>query len=179
MDEARSALRIVVAPPGAPPFLADAVVAEEDTYLVLSPDYEAHETREPPEHLLKMAAASQPAAPGSVVVRASLPVRLLAIVHDLNEEPSWREEWVTTALATVLREAESKEFRSIALPMLGTLYGSLDERRFVELFRAALDDAAPVFPESIWLMVRPGTPRNAFEPLDGYDVDLRSLEDYH
>jgi hypothetical protein len=46
MDERHSRLRIVVAPPGSPPFLADALVAEEDTYLVMSPDYEATQTLE-------------------------------------------------------------------------------------------------------------------------------------
>jgi hypothetical protein len=176
MDERHSRLRIVVAPPGSPPFLADALVAEEDTYLVLSPDYEATQTLEPPQKLLERATAAGSRSPGTVVVRKGIPTRILAIVHDLNEEPSWREDWVARALGEMLREAEERRFESIALPMLGTLYGSLDEGRFVELLRAALREAPLTHLRDIWLMVHPGVSRALFAGLDDFDVDLGALE---
>jgi hypothetical protein len=163
---------IVVAPPGSPPFLADAIVAEEDTYLVLSP-YEASATLEATDDLLDAALAATPREPGTVVVKPGFPLSFLAIVHDLNQEPSWREEWVTGALAAALREAEKLELGSIALPMLGALHGSLDEGRFCELLHAVLQNTPLNNLREIWLMVRPGVAHSIFGALEGYDVDLR------
>ena len=45
-------VRVFVAPKEWPPFLADALVEEEDTYLVLSADPEVQDTREQPEELM-------------------------------------------------------------------------------------------------------------------------------
>jgi hypothetical protein len=40
---------------------------------------------------------AEPEPIGSVVVRKGNPLRFLAIVHDVNQEPTWREEWVVIA----------------------------------------------------------------------------------
>jgi len=100
---------------------------------------------------------THPQTPGSVLVKGKRPLRLLAIVHDLNQDPSWREEWIANALDRILAEAETRRLRSIALPFLGTLHGSLEKQRFVVLLRDALERNPAIHLERLWLVVPDGT----------------------
>jgi len=150
------ALRIVSCPEDAPPFEVDAVAAEEDTWLVLSADPVATEPEEGLEEILAAARQAQPEPPGSVVVLEGRPLRLLAVVHDLSREPTWREEWVASALAAILAECEARGIRSLALPPLGARHGSLAPPRFEELLAEALRAAPPLRLERLWLVVPPG-----------------------
>ncbi|UCC48909.1 MAG: hypothetical protein JSV41_01680 [Gemmatimonadota bacterium] len=175
MNGAHSRLRVIVAAPGSdPPFPLDAVVVEEDTYLVLGAEPVAKETHEPPERTLEEAEAREPQIPGTVVVKEETPLRFLAVVHDLDEEPSWREEWVARALVAALQEAEARRIRSLSLPMLGTLHGSLETQRFVELLQEALASTWLGRLENVWLVAPTDVPRHIFERLRELDVDLES-----
>ncbi len=168
-------LRIVVAPVDPdPPFPVQAFVEEDDTYRVLSADPVVRPRVGPVGPLLSEATQSDPLAPGSVVVESGEPVRLLAVMHDLNQEPSWREEWISDALKEILREAESQKLEAIALPMLGTVHGSLDPRRFLELLAGALNSVALTRLQRIWLVIRRGTPAEIFAQLAGYDCEVRT-----
>ena len=150
-------VRLFVAPKEWPPFLADALAEEEDTYLVLSADPEVQETREQPGELMAELLRTNPAVPGSVIVKEGRPLSLLAVVHDLEQEPSWKEEWIIRALDGIFREAETRNLRSIALPLLGTLHGSLEKQRFLVLLRQALERSSPEHLARIWLVVPAGT----------------------
>lgn len=173
MNKAHSRLRVVVAAPGIdPPFPLDAIVVEEDTYLVLGAEPVARETHEPPERVLEEAESREPEIPGSVLVMEGSPLRFLAVVHDLDEEPSWHEEWVASALVAALQEAEARGIRSLSLPMLGTLHGSLEAQRFVELLQEALGSTWLGRLENVWLVVPSDVPRHIFERLRDLDVEL-------
>jgi len=152
-------VRLFVAPKEWPPFLADAVVEEEDTYLVLSADPEVQETRQEPGELMAELLKTKPKVPGSVIVRGERPLSLLAIVHDLSRDPSWQEEWVVNALDRILREAQKRKLRSLALPLLATLHGSLDRQRFLRLLQEALERNSPEHLVRLWLVVPAGTAR--------------------
>ena len=153
---ARPILKIVSAPAGATlVHLVEAVVIEDDTHLVLGADPLPRETHEDPERLLENARASIQPAPGTLVVRGRDPVRLHAIVHDLDEEPSWREDWVASALREVLREVAARELRSLSLPLLGGVHGSLGPERFAELLGGALAEASVEKLDDVWLTVSP------------------------
>ena len=166
-------LKIIVAPAeSAPSFKLDAVVAEEDTFLVLGADPVAKENYESPQALTRSAAATEPAAPGSVVVREGSPLRLLAVIHDLELEPSWSEEWVASALSSIFLEAEARRLSAIALPTLGTLHGSLEPQRFVELLKSVLDAAYFGSLERLWLVVPRGTDMSQFRGLVGTNYGL-------
>ncbi|MDY7037104.1 MAG: hypothetical protein SV375_13190, partial [Thermodesulfobacteriota bacterium] len=121
-------LSIVTGPQDRPPFLVDAIAAEEDTFLILSADTRIREPNEHPVRLLTRLIETQPETPGSVLVKGGNPLRLLAIIHDFNQEPSWREEWIRSSLECIFREIESRRLESIALPLLGTLHGSFEEK---------------------------------------------------
>ena len=144
-------IEVVVA--AAPPSVVDAVVEEEDTYLVLSADPEVREPEVARLRAFHEAYTAEPAEPGSVVVRDGAPMRLLAVVHDLSQDPSWREEWVAAALGAVIAEADSRKVRTLAMPPLGRVHGSLPRERFVMLLRSALQGGAPRNLEHICLVV--------------------------
>lgn len=155
---ARPILRIIPAPPGATlVYLVEAQVVEDDTHLVLGADPVPRETREEPGQLLEDARAAIQPAPGTLVVRGGDPVRLHAIVHDLDEDPSWKEEWVTSALREVLREVETRELRSVSLPLLGGVHGTLAPDRFAEILRDALAEVDVESLDEVWVTAPPET----------------------
>jgi hypothetical protein len=149
-------VQIFVGPGNMAPYSVDAWAAEEDTYLVLSADPEVVESNEDPERVMAEVLATRPEEPGTVVIKGGHPLRLLAIVHDLNEEPSWKEEWVVSALEGIFQEAETRKLRSLALPLLGTLHGSLEKQRFLVLLREALERRSPAHLRRLWLVVPAG-----------------------
>ena len=109
---------------------------------------------------------TRPQTPGTVLVKGKRPLRLLAIIHDLNQDPSWREEWIASALDRILAEAETRRLRSIALPFLGTLHGSLEKQRFVVLLRDALERNPAIHLERLWLVVPDGTKSKILDILE-------------
>jgi len=148
---------IVAAPENRPPFKVDAVAVEEDTFLVMSADRRVQDPREPLIKIMTRVIETQPKAPGSVFVRGGSPLRFLAVVHDLNEEPTWREDWIIGALEAIFQEAERRGLNSIALPFLGALQGSLDKARFLVLLRSVLEKIPANHLTRIWLVVPPKT----------------------
>lgn len=149
-------LRITAAPEEAPPFDPEAVVFEEDTYLVLSADPVAREPEEHPLEILTRVHELEPEPPGTVLVREGRPVRLLAVVHDLSRDPTWTEQWIGTALEGVFTASASRGFESLALPPLGCKHGRLGTKRFAALLARALGEAAPASLSRLWLVVSSG-----------------------
>ncbi len=134
------------------PFTVEAIVAEEDTCLVLSTPVDLIVSPEHPVRVMTEVHAASPFVPGRVVVRPGSPLRFLAVVHDLDQEPSCREAWVVSALDEVIEKAEARGLRAIGLPMIGTLHGDLSPERFVVLLRDALQRGAPTSLQRIWLI---------------------------
>lgn len=144
--------RIQVAPQDRPPFAVNAVAVEQDTALVLdeepmlyAPSQSVNEINSELEHF------SEP-LPGSVLVKRGSPKRLFAIVHDLEQDPSLRQEWVAKALHNMMRLVERQPLRAIALPLLGTRYGQLDRHRFIEMLCLTLEKSPPASPLKLWLV---------------------------
>ncbi|MBM4331635.1 MAG: hypothetical protein FJ117_10495 [Deltaproteobacteria bacterium] len=160
-------VQVFVGPENMAPYPVEAWAAEEDTYLVLSADPEVQAIEENPEQIMAEVSATHPAEPGSVIVKNGYPLRLLAIIHDLNQEPSWKEEWVASALDGILQEMENREIRSLALPLLGTLHGSLERKRFLTLLREALERRQPIHLSRLWLVVPSGTTSDILAMLEG------------
>lgn len=148
-----------MAPRDEPPFLVEALVLEEDTYLVLSADPRAGEPY--PEHPIRMMTSLlevEPREPGTILLRDRSPLEIAAIVHDLDQEPSWREEWVASALEGAIAEAERLKLHALGLEMLGAMHGRLERPRFLQILRQALQRAHPRSLERIWLIPPPSRP---------------------
>ncbi len=157
--------RLVAAPKDNPPFRVDALVAEEDTFVVLSADPVVKEPRESLEVMIEQVDEIRPEVPGSVLVRRrrNRPLEFLAIVHDLDLVPSWKEEWIFSAFDGIFREIAAREIRSIALPLLGTSHGSLKTEHAARLFQKALRRGLPEDLQRIWLILPSGTKHKDLE----------------
>jgi len=155
-------IRVVAAGADDPPFPVDAVALEEDTWTVLSTRADRLVSTEHPVRVMTRAWEARPRKTGTVVVKPGRPARLLAVVHDLDQEPSWTEGWIEQALAAVLRAAAERGYESLELPLLGTRHGNLPPRRFVEMLgrtlpRALTESQGPPLLRRIWLK-REGEP---------------------
>lgn len=153
--ETMNGVEVVLGPEHQPPFEIEAKVEEEDTCLVLSTPADIVVTLEHPIRVMTEVRAAEPLVPGSVIAREGAPLRLLAIVHDLDQEPSWKEAWVKEALDGALEEVEARGLRTIGLPMIGSVHGSLSPERFMLLLRDVLQRFAPRTLERIWLISKP------------------------
>ena len=116
---------IIAAPENCAPFNVEALVFEEDTWLVMSANPTICAPEVHPIRLMTDVIEAVPEPVGSVLVKNGHPMRFLAIVHDVNQEPTWKEAWIERALHSVFREAEQRSISAIGLPLLGTLHGRL------------------------------------------------------
>lgn len=135
---AESSTRWAAAPRNEPPFDVEAIVEEEDTYLTLSAEAVLRLPGDSPMRVMTEAHAAREESPGTIVVRSTRPLTLLAVVHKLDEDPTWREEWVVSALDKIATEVERRRLSSVALPLLGTVHGKLAPERALALTRGAL-----------------------------------------
>lgn len=144
--------RVSVAPFTARVPELDVVVVEEDTWLVLSTSPELEAPVESMDRVMGELQRFEPPQPGTVRVRRGQPLELVAIVHDLEQTPSWREEWIATALERVLNITRRKRLKRLAMPLLGSVHGRFPPERFVALLRQWLEREFPEHPEHLWLV---------------------------
>jgi hypothetical protein len=159
-------LRIVAAPESGPPFKVEALVIEEDTWLVMSAVPTVCEAEVHPIRLMTDVIEAVPEPVGSVLVKNGNPLRFLAVVHDVNQEPTWKETWIEKALSRVFLEAELYKLSSIGLPLLGTRHGSLEQDRFVFLLARVLKRTDFNHLGRLWLIVPAKTNSEIFTALD-------------
>jgi hypothetical protein len=151
-------IHIVVAARDKAPFSVEANVVEEDTFLVLSEEPTVYEPMETPVHLMTRLIETRPEIPGTVLVRGAGPYKIMAIVHDVNQEPTWREQWVYQALRGAIRAAERKEVKKIAIDMLGCMHGRLNPSHFTTYLKEIINDSPPKTIRRIWLRPPKGLP---------------------
>ena len=151
----RGRLEIAIAAGGDRPFPVQAVVEEEDTFQVLSAPIGPVEDPSPRDHPIRLMTelwAAEPLTPGSVVWRDGVPPKLLAVVHDLDREPTWREPWIAAALERSMAIVRHRGIESLAIPPLGHRHGRMAIDRSADLLVAALREAPPCLGR-IWLEV--------------------------
>ena len=161
-----NSLKIIAAPKEAPPFTADAIVFEEDTFLVLSADNTIRESGEHIVRIMTKIIETLPIPPGQVVKKGRKPLHLLAIVHDFDCEPSWREEWITRALDEIFVEIETRRLRTAAMPLIGTAFGSLKNQRFIYLLKKTMARMTFTHLKRLWLITPVGSNRSIIDAFD-------------
>jgi hypothetical protein len=149
-------LRIVASPEKSRPFMVDAIAFEEDTFLIMSADPMICEPAQHPIRLMTELINARPVPVGSVLVKGNHPLRFLAIVHDVNQDPTWKEEWVASALNKIFQEAELRRLEAVGLPLLGTLHGKLEKKRFAVLLSRALMRTSFLYLRRLWLIAPVG-----------------------
>lgn len=145
-------LRIIAAPKQSPPFQIEALAVEEDTYLIMSAEPSHVPPTESPLRFMAELAKLQPEKPGSIVIKGKNPLRLLAIVHDVNKDPTWRETWIEKALFKIFQEADLRQIATLGLPMIGTKHGRFENHRFGELLAETIRISPFNYLKKIWLI---------------------------
>ncbi len=143
---------IQVGPQQRPPFPVSAIVVEQDTAMVLDDESILQTPVESLRQLRDEVERFREPELGSVVIQRGKPRRFYAIVHDLEQEPTWREEWIQTALETLFREIERLRLNDLAMPLLGTRFGNLSTQRFIELLCTTLQDFPLRKPLKLWMI---------------------------
>ena len=133
---------IVVVPETTAAFDIDAVVEEQDTALILGKPGKIVESINKPAWFLANKLESQSLLkPGSVIKHDGKPIRLLAIVHDLDREPSWSAEWITQALENIFKLSTIHGIFSLQLSVLGAEHGRFKLKEFLPLLINELNKA--------------------------------------
>lgn len=143
---------IQIGPQQRPPFPVSAIVVEQDTAMVLDDEPSISVPTDSLQRLREEVERFREPQPGSVVTQRGRPRRLYAIIHDLEQDPTWREEWIVTALETLFTEAERLHLADFAMPLLGTRFGKLSSQRFIELLCDTLHRSPPNRPLKLWLI---------------------------
>jgi hypothetical protein len=150
-------VHVVVAPEDAPPFTVDALAVEEDTHLLLSSEGDIEEPEETYGELVTAVAERPPSAPGSVLVKKAEPLQLLAIVHDIDCDPTWREEWIASAINGIVEEAEWRRLGAIGLPLIGTRHGHIETRRVALWLGRCLSRTTFRYLKRVWVIAPQGS----------------------
>jgi len=149
---------IQAAPKNYPPFPVQAIVEEQDTYLLLSEQATLSDPGKPAWYLANtMEREEKIYQPGSVIMKPQQPNRLLAIVHDIELDPTCKPEYVERAWKNIFELIAVEEFSSIAIPLLGTVHGKLDFNDAMQLLRKSLHQPLPEYLQQIWFILPTGT----------------------
>ena len=133
----------------------DALVIEQDTHLLLGVDEVIRYPRGSFSDLVRAAEDAKAIQPGTVLPRGNDPIRLLAVVHDLDQDPSWQPEWVELALATVFLFAAGRKIRRLAMPVLGAVHGQMSVEAFAKLLAENLQKTGTEYPQRLILLAPP------------------------
>ncbi len=129
-----------------------AVIRAEDTQRVLAADPTPRQPQASLETLTREAMATPAHRPGTVVVCPGRPMQLLAIIHDLDREPTWRAEWIEQALTEAFIAANARGLAHVATELLGTIHGRADTAQALTLLADALAGAGERAPQRLWLI---------------------------
>jgi len=116
------------------PFDVDAIVEEQDTSLVLGESNEIKDPGNKPVWYFANKLQSYAAlTPGEIIVRKSRPLRIQAIVHDLDQEPTCREHWIQQTIEKIFTVTDTHNIHAMQMPMLGTRYSDVEITWFLQL----------------------------------------------
>jgi hypothetical protein len=116
----------------------DVVVEEQDTNLILGKSPVIMDTIESFPALVKKMEQQIHEIPGNVIVKESIPIRLVAIVYDVEHTPICKESWIEEALQNILMQCDKYKIKTLAMPLLGTSYGKLREETTMQLLQDSL-----------------------------------------
>ena len=157
---------IQAAPKKYPPFSCQAIVEEQDTHLILSEQTVLTDPGKPAWYLASTLERDEKIyRQGAVLLRPGQPVRLLAVIHDIEKTPTCNTKSIETAWENILQLIELREFTSVAFPLLGTVYGNVSIRTSIKLLREKLFINLPGNVNRIWLILPDGTDCSCLDDL--------------
>ena len=160
-------IEIAIATTHFPPFDVYAIVEEQDTSLVLG---ETNEIRDPGDkpawYIANILQKQTLLSPGHVIIRDTKPLRLQAILHDLDQAPIFREPWIILALQQIIDVTEKRKISSLQMPLLGTRYGGIEVRQFINLLLNKIAKEKIAFLKKLWLVSPEQQCQQIFEDLN-------------
>ncbi len=126
--------------------------------------------------MLTRAANAEPAKPGEVRLQERHPLRLLAVVHDLEQQPSCRLSWIESAIQELLRIVALRRVQALALPLLGTVHAVRSPRPVARLLGVALA-RPPATLRRVWLQIAPPAEQDLLGEIDAGYRDALGAED--
>lgn len=144
-----------------------AIVEEQDTALVLEPTdiISDYGDDKPLWYVANTRKLQKSHSPGTVIVKSGSPIKLQAIIHDLDHSPSWKKKWISRALDQVFKLCNEKQLSSIALPVLGAQFGQFRLEEFISLLAETLTTKRCHFPVKINLILDTAQHQIAYELL--------------
>ena len=146
-------LTIQAAPRDYPPFHYQAIVQEQDTNLLLSEQTTLREPGKPAWYLANTLERTESYSLGTIILKGHDPKRLLAIVHDIEQTPTCSPEVIKLAYNNLFKIIETKHISSLAIPLLGTVYGKLRVNESIDLLRESLQQDLPACLNKVWLIL--------------------------
>jgi hypothetical protein len=134
------------------PFDLEAIVVEEDTGMILSADTNIRTYDEHPIRLMTSLLDQKSETPGNIVTRGESPFLFYAIVHDFDQYPSFKEDWVSSAIALALEKCSPMRVQSLAMQVLGATYGTRSESWFLDLLTNHVRNHHDDFPARILVL---------------------------
>lgn len=129
----------------------DAVVEEQDTQLLLGKSPVIMDSITSFTQLVRKMEQQAAEEPGTVIVKRTRPIRFITIVYDIDSKPICREEWLEQALKNILEQCRKFEVRSLAMPLIGTSYGRIDEQTMIILLEKLLIEYREDYPRKIFI----------------------------
>lgn len=156
IDKFRSQINnidIILSPLRLPPGQCDAIVEEQDTDLLLDDKQEIRDVGDKPAWYLANKLESGPQLlPGQIIIHEKSPLRIQAVIHDLDAEPSCNTQWIEQAVEKILALAKSRNIRTLQLPLLGTRYSRVTQRQFLEILLTIIIRQQTSSINGIWLV---------------------------
>ena len=132
----------------------EALVVEQDTALLLddspSPPFDQDSAATASEILLEED-VDYPV--GTILRKIGQPTRLLMVIHDLNQNPSWSETTIERALRNLFVMLPRFGIGSLALPALAQRHGALPVAQFLTLLCDYLSQNQLLWRGDLWLLL--------------------------
>jgi len=135
-----------------PPFSIEAIVYEQDTSLILANPTVIDYPFETSEQLIQQASVPAELVPGQILVETGPPLSLLAIVHDLDQTPSWQADWIKTALNNIISLVEHYHIQALAMPLLGSVHGDLAPQQALNWLHEAVTQKSLLYLKHLWFI---------------------------
>jgi len=136
-----------------PPFIYQAIVEEQDTNLLLTPQTHLTDPGKPAWYLANTLTDATIHKSGTVVLKGQQPKRLLAIVHDIELNPTCQPEIIAHAWQSVFDAIEENQFTVVATPLLGTVHGKISIQESLLILNKCLQQTLPSCLKKMWLIL--------------------------
>ena len=133
------------------PFPISVFAYEEDTALILSTQARVQKLDDHPIRVMTALIEQPTIAPGSVLPRGGNPLRLFAVVHDLEHEPTTCDAWVESALNGVLSFCAEHRVVALGLDALGTVHARRCPGTFLHTLSGRLASTPLPSLRRVWL----------------------------